>query len=163
MRPEDWTFQCRRIVLAKTAAVVQSALVETWQLTRNASLGVKRMAEFDFKNKKQEAWTDKWKGEFFTQLWELREDLELMRYRLELDIRTLERIRGRSGWLNDQVELGMQEWVELQKMSEYAFQLIERTTNTYVQTVGATNTQFANEQAKNSRKLTGYAISNGNK
>lgn len=90
---------------------------------------------------------------------------------MELDIRTLERIRRRFDYLKnhapvhlqEQMELYMQEWVELQKMNEYAFRLMERTTNTYVQTVSATATKFANEQANNSRKLTGYAISNGSK
>lgn len=164
IRPVDWTFECRRIVLAKTVAVVQSALQETGAFTHRASSGAKKMVQDDFKDENQTAWADKWKKEFFTDLWELREDLELMRHRLELNIRTLKRIQTRRvGFLDDQTELDMQEWAELRAMSEYTFQLMERTTNTYVQTVEAAGAQFANEQAKNSRKLTGYVMQTSKK
>lgn len=164
--PLQWTSQCRRLVLAKTASVVQSALVETWKLTYKASTGVKQMANFDFAELERKAWSDDWKGEFFTQLWELREDLELMRYRLETNQRDLHRIanieRSSKGLTErdelvarKQLDLDMQEWERLGEMNDYAFKLMNRTTETYVQAIGATSAQFANAQAQNSRKLTG--------
>jgi hypothetical protein len=172
--PLQWTSQCRRLVLAKTASVVQLALVETWKLTYKASTGVKQMANFDFAELERKTWSDDWKGEFFTQLWELREDLELMRYRLETNRRDLNRIADieklyedpserthkespgrRMLGAKEQRDLDMQEWVRLGEMNDYAFKLMNRTTETYVQAIGATSAQFANAQAQNSRKLTG--------
>jgi hypothetical protein len=136
----------------------------------------------DFTNLKKEAWNDSnWKGEFFTQLWELREDLELMRYRLELNLSVINRLAhvkekelesriAETGTAHPQSEAvrlqarlrqvgcDVEEWNKLVQMNDYAFKLMTRTSETYVQTVGAANTQFANDQAQNSRKLTGYAL-----
>ncbi|KAF2681940.1 hypothetical protein K458DRAFT_75582 [Lentithecium fluviatile CBS 122367] len=168
--PLHWTIQCRRFVLAKAASVAQSALVETWKLTAKASTGVKRMADFDFSKLERNAWSDQWKGEFFTQLWELREDLELIRYRTELNLKVLRRIsRVERSWQNrsrpneilaakiQQSDWDLEEWEGLLQMIDYAFKLMNRTTETYVQAINATSAQFSNTQAQNSKKLTGFA------
>ena len=208
----DWTVECRRIVLAKSAAAMQSALIETWGLTAKASIGVKRVANFDFKKLSDGAWSDDWKGDFFTELWELKEDLDLMRYRLEMNKRTIERLtriqkprdekpRDEKPWdekppwyeksrnvrlmeeklkdkmleyetlkyemlkyekpdtsLIDALQNDLEEWEGLMQMNDYAFKIMQRTTDTYVNAVSATGARFANFQAQNSRKLTGYVF-----
>lgn len=178
--PCNWAQHCCRIVLAKNASTVQSTFVETWKLVAKASTGVKKLADFDFDKLERKAWSDDWKGEFFTQLWELMEELELMQYRLQMNISVLRRVAdcaaqvtlmgeqdlGRRGKCKEDgpsedmrgtfiMQQDLEEWDKLMGMNSYAIQLMDRTTETYVQAIGATATQFANEQTKNSKKLTG--------
>lgn len=213
--PYAWANYCCNIVLAKNASTVQSSFVETWKLIGKASTGVKKLADFDFDKLERKAWSDEWKGEFFTQLWELREELELTQYKLEMNKQVLSRLNltqdpgtrfgnvtisgsdshvyvgdtytqyyneveaktaegkgkvplmggigslqpsyGAEGFssMTGTIQHGLAEWDRLLKMNGYAIQLMDRTTETYVQAIGATATQFANEQTKNSKKLTG--------
>ncbi|KAL5380068.1 hypothetical protein DPSP01_008104 [Paraphaeosphaeria sporulosa] len=136
-------------VEARNASTVQSLFVETWRLTGVASTGVQKLADFDFSNLEHKAWSDEWKGKLFTQLWELREELEILQYKMQVNRQTLSQL-----YEGDNKLLG---WDKLLRTNNYAIQLMNRTTDTYVQAIGSTAAQFANEQTKNSKKLTGFA------
>ena len=222
-----WAEYCCSIVLARNASTVHSSFLDTWRLVGKASTGVKKLADFDFAKLEREAWSDDWKGQFFTQLWELREELEMMQYRLNMNQQVMTSLmkskvqpaghnfsinteggtnrvrffnsndysggnhliksqggendisihnielnttkiyesggstqehldeRGEIGGDSEYAQHELDEWDKLIKMNAYAIQLMNRTTETYVQAIGATSTQFANEQAKNSKRLTG--------
>lgn len=162
METYKWAEYCCSVVLARNAYSVQSLFSATWDLVVRASTGVKNMADFDFAKLERQAWSDKWKGDFFTQLWELREELESLQYRLNMNHQVLNQLRE-SDFQNliGHIELAnhaqneLEEWSRLINMNAYAIQLMNRTTETYVQAIGATSAQFSNEQAKNSRRLTG--------
>ena len=161
-RPVSATYWCQRLVLARVAAVVNSALVETIALTAKASRGVKNIADFNFENFEQRAWSDQWRGEFFTYLWEIREDLELMGYRLYQNLKVLKRLATSDDYgsvdkkhgkpkelrARQRVEDDLAEWENLQDLEVYMFKIMERTTESYLQTVQATGAQFANIQAR---------------
>jgi hypothetical protein len=82
------------MILARTSVVVNSALTETLALTSRASQHVKDLAEIDFEHFENKAWTDKWRGDFFTYLWELREDLEHMGARMDQNVKVLKRLQS---------------------------------------------------------------------
>lgn len=213
METYKWAEYCCSVVLARNAYSVQSLFSATWDLVVRASTGVKNMADFDFAKLERQAWSDKWKGDFFTQLWELREELESLQYRLNMNYQVLNQLResekkpsmrsfqydihgernrlevrnipttssdnwsfvcygdenvvvvesAKSDFPNltehtesaDHARNELEEWSRLINMNAYAIQLMNRTTETYVQAIGATSAQFSNEQAKNSRRLTG--------
>lgn len=213
METYKWAEYCCSVVLARNAYNVQTLFSATWNLVLRASTGVKNMADFDFAKLERQAWSDEWKGEFFTQLWELREELESLQYRLNMNYQVLSQLWGSEknpsmethhfdvvgarNKLNvrnipttssrswsfrchgeenvvvvesekghfpnptehtesaDHARQELEEWSRLINMNAYAVQLMNRTTETYVQAIGATSAQFANVQAKNSRRLTG--------
>lgn len=147
--PSSATYACRRLVLAKAAATVHSAIDETLDLTRNASSGVQDIADFNFDKFDETSWRDSWRGEFFTDLWELRENLEIMGRTFERNRKVIERIYKLSkGDDSDQQAHDLLEWDTLLEMKDYAFSMMQRTTDSYVQTVQATGAQFANLQAR---------------
>lgn len=206
--PYGWAYRCCSIVLARNASTVQSSYAETWRLTYKASAGVKNLVDFDYDKVENKAWSDDWKGEFFSQLWELREELELMQYKLQrnkqvlsglvasstnvnktknvfintgggniilrdyvdyrseesgnaTDLPTIDKDKGKEQGatadidIESTLERELEEWDRITKLNSYSIQLMDRTTETYVQAIGATQAQFANEQTKNSKKLTG--------
>jgi hypothetical protein len=89
-QPSSLTYRCRRLVLARSAAAINTALQETLKLTGYASIGVNNIAEFNFDNFEQRAWVDEWRGNFFRQLWALREDLEYQGYKLQQNIKIVD-------------------------------------------------------------------------
>ena len=151
---------------------INSLLQETIQLTGKASIGVTKIADFDFDTFEQRAWVDEWRGNFFRQLWVLREDLEFQGYKLQQNLRVVKKIAAinansseakssdaelnspsgqrstKSGLDEEQEEMDLWEWEDLENLRLYAFKIIERTTDSYLQTVQATGAQFANVQAK---------------
>jgi hypothetical protein len=211
-QPSSLTYRCRRLVLARSAAAINTALQETLKLTGYASIGVNNIAEFNFDNFEQRAWVDEWRGNFFRQLWALREDLEYQGYKLQQNIkivdwlartnnqkdseekqlwdphnihaaldkrhdekskrwkRFLQLEQDDDGDLADDADLSQKgdeeferliltrvlqqeqqdlaEWRHLQDLRNYAFAIMTRTTDSYLQTVQATGAQFANLQAK---------------
>lgn len=187
VRPEDkygkasllsLTSRVRRLVLARNVTAINSLLQETIQLTGKASIGVTKIADFNFDTFEQRAWVDEWRGDFFTQLWTLREDLEFQGYKLQQNLEVVRRVVGIllndgeaksppvkdknapfvSGimsemsspreFTNEQEQNDLWEWEELEKLRLYALKIMERTTDSYLQTVQATGAQFANIQAK---------------
>jgi hypothetical protein len=171
--PFHWAHHCCSIVLSRNASTVQSSFFGTWKLVGKASTSVKKLEDFDFDKLERKAWSDDWKGEFFTQLWQLREELELLQYGLQMNLLILSRLVSQDnrnadwngkGKANEGIEdmrsfdfihEELEEWDRLVKINNYAIQFMNRTTETYVQAIGATAIQFANEQTQNSKKLTG--------
>lgn len=147
--PSSSTYRCRRLILAKAAAVANSAMTETLNLTKLASSGVEDIAEFNFDKFDEKFWRDEWRGEFFTDLWELREDLELMGCKFRQNRKVIERIMKLNGieGSNQQAQ-DLEEWDNVMDTKDYAFKIMERTTDSYLQTVQATGAQFANLQAR---------------
>ena len=92
--PISATYQCLRIVLAKAVSAVDSSVGEAVRITRNAAFETMKFREFDFDNFEKEAWAEKWKKDHFTALWSIREDLELMSYRLESNRRIIKKLKG---------------------------------------------------------------------
>ena len=165
-------------------AAIHSLLQDTLQLTGKASIGVAKIAEFNFDDFEKRAWVDEWRGSFFRQLWTLREELEFQGYKLQQNLRVVKKIAGivtvqnRDAVLSprysrhppfldllqsafpdldesDLVQLAKKqdeddqsEWENLEVLRLYAFKIMERTTDSYLQTVQATGAQFANKQSK---------------
>jgi type II secretory pathway component PulJ len=176
--PVSATYYCRRLVLASTASEIYSSLDATYRLTLTASSNAKTLADLDFENFPAEAWSTEFKGPFFTDLGELREDLELVGFRLKqnmITVRILSRLdterrdyryytlkdSGYRGEIDDhlswwdenvtavtvQVDHDLDQWDSLKDMENYTYDLMKRTTDSYVQTVQATSARLANKQA----------------
>ena len=151
-------------------AAINSLLQDTLQLTGKASIGVAKIAEFNFDDFEKRAWVDEWRGSFFRQLWTLREELEFQGYKIQQNLRVVRRIDESIAILSfrdisddsslestqsDLIRLAKEqdqgdqyEWEDLEKLRLYAFKIMERTTDSYLQTVQATGAQFANKQSK---------------
>lgn len=141
--------------MARNVTAINSLLQETIQLTGKASIGVSKIADFNFDTFEQRAWVDEWRGDFFRQLWTLREDLEFQGYKLQQNLGVVRSVVGIMSdksfpWrsTSEQEKRDLWEWEELEKLRLYAFKIMERTTDSYLQTVQATGAQFANMQAK---------------
>ena len=169
--------------MARNAAATHSLLQETIKLTGDASIGVTKIADFNFDTFEQRAWVDEWRGDFFRQLWTLREDLEFQGYKLQQNLKVVKRIatittgKGKPPTVSNvdtkslellpdsqfiepvdprcvklaeekEQEMDLVEWDELEELRLYAFKIMERTTDSYLQTVQATGAQFANIQSK---------------
>ncbi|KAH8754648.1 hypothetical protein F5883DRAFT_573362 [Diaporthe sp. PMI_573] len=161
-QPLDAGYHSRRLVLAKTAIAVDSLVADTFNLTLKASLGLKTIANFNFDKIEEKSWTEQWRGDIFTDLWELGEDLELLGDRMELNTKTITSLLEVSDKSPITLEKTQEwddisEWRDLERRRQYALQTMARTTESYVQSVAATGASFANLQAKTSRKLTGLA------
>ena len=141
--------------MAWNVAAIDSLLQETIRLTGDASIGVTKIADFNFDTFEQRAWVDEWRGDFFRQLWLLREDLEVQGHKLQRNLRVirrttpLRRLTIEAGPPElDQEQADLLEWYDLEDLRLYAFKIMERTTDSYLQTVQATGAQFANLQSK---------------
>ncbi|KAF2736759.1 hypothetical protein EJ04DRAFT_150620 [Polyplosphaeria fusca] len=133
-------------------------MMETLNLTKQAASGVQDISQFNFDKFDDRSWSDEWRGKFFTDLWELREDLELM----GLKFRQNKKVIARVAKLAKNKESGQQsqdllEWENVLDTKDYAFQIMARTTDSYLQTVSATGAQFANLQSRSINRLTGLA------
>lgn len=164
--------------MARNVAAIHSLLQDTLQLTGKASIGVAKIAEFNFDDFEKRAWVDEWRGTFFRQLWTLREELEFQGYKIQQNLRVVKRVAdivniedSRPGLSHQSSDLSFHsepisepmrlykeqeqadkfEWEDLEKLRLYAFKIMERTTDSYLQTVQATGAQFANRQAKRFR------------
>ncbi len=157
-RPYSGVHWIRRLVLARNVAAIESLLQETIGLTGAASIGVAKIADFNFDTFEQRAWVDEWRGDFFRRLWLLREDLEVQGHKLQQNLRVIKRTTrlmdlhtaaetSRQAYAI-QEEADLSEWVDLENLRLYAFKIMERTTDSYLQTVQATGAQFANMQSK---------------
>ena len=175
------THSIRRLVLARNVAAINSLLQDTLQFTGKASIGVAKIADFNADAFEKRAWVGEWRGTFFRQLWTLREEIELQGYKVQQNLRVVKRIadivniegsrsrlshqssdmslnrrsaeRSSDGirLYKEQQEADILEWEELEKRRLYALRIMERTIDTYLQTVQATDAQFAKEQAKRFR------------
>ena len=163
-------------MLARNVAAIHSLLQDTIELTGKASIGVAKIAAFNFDDFEKRAWVDEWRGSFFKQLWTLREELEFQGYKLQQNLRVVKKIagivtmQGRVTVLSprysgdgafqglsqsdlirlaeEQDKYDQSEWESLEELRLYAFKIMERTTDSYLQTVQATGAQFANKQSK---------------
>ncbi|KAF9770843.1 hypothetical protein IL306_011554 [Fusarium sp. DS 682] len=161
--PSSATANCYRLVLAKEAAATLLARSETISLTLAAAEGLKEVSEFNFDKFDERAWRDDWRGEFFTDLWELREDLELLGQELRHNSFIVKRTAQLANPKIDYpVTQDMFEWENLLEEKRYAMELMGRTIDSYVQTVQATGAQFANLQAKRYESIQFITYSNAN-
>jgi hypothetical protein len=157
------TYHVRRAILSRATSLVDNALLDTFNLTSRAVTDAKNIKSFSLEDVELRGWSGEWKGEFFTDMWELREELELMAYQLEKNLRTIRRIHeielklipaGKSSEAkNYEVESSLDdiwEWENLEHIKDYTFKMLERTREAYVDAVQATAAQFANDQAKRS-------------
>ena len=144
------TYIILRLVLARNVAAIHSLLQDTLQLTGKASIGVAKIAKFNFDDFEKRAWVDEWRGTFFRQLWTLREELEFQGYKIQQNLRVVKRIANIA---NEEDQDDEYEWEGLEELRLYAFKIMERTTDSYLQTVQATGAQFANKQAKRFRSI----------
>ena len=175
------THSIRRLVLARNVAAINSLLQDTLQCTGKASIGVATIAEFNLDAFEKRGWVGEWRGTFYRQLWTLREEIELQGYKIQQNLRVVKRIadivniEGSRSKLShqfsdmslnrrsteptsdvirlykEQEEADILEWEELEKRRLYALRIMERTIDSYLQTVQATGAQFANKQAKRFR------------
>jgi hypothetical protein len=146
--PSMATANCFRLVLAKEAAATLAARSETISLTLVAAEGLKDISNFNFDKFDEKAWRDEWRGEFFTDLWELREDLELLGQEIRHNSLIVKRAAQLAQHTIDHLlTQDMLEWENLLEEKRYAMELMGRTIDSYV-TVQATGAQFANLQAK---------------
>ena len=144
------THAVERLVLARNVAAIHSLLQDTLQLTGKASIGVAKIAEFNFDDFEKRAWVDEWRGTFFRRLWTLREELEFQGYKIQQNLRIVKRIaqmasveisraESRYGVIPDLIQLGKEqggddeyEWEGLEQLRLYAFKIMERTTDSYL-------------------------------
>lgn len=161
--PTSATFWCRRLLLARTAASMHKSLLETISLAATSAVGLDEIAQFSYDTFEKSAWTTKWTGEKFTRLWEQRENLELMRFKLDQSTRTIQYLmieadkedfsretsqpKGFRETLEQEQE-DLREWRELERLGQYMFQIITRTTDSYLQTVQTAEAQMSNRQAR---------------
>ncbi|GAP89061.2 putative magnesium and cobalt transport protein [Rosellinia necatrix] len=161
--PLQATYYARRVILARISAFVMVALQDVILLTSRAATGVKSIRDFSLEEIGINGWAGKWKGEFFTDLWELREELEEMGYKLERNLRTVKRISKIESSVRGEDDSSRQnacdlaEWLNLEATEKYMFKILERTSKAYVDAVQATSAQVANDQALSARRLTGFA------
>lgn len=81
-------------MLARNVAAIHSLLQDTLELTGKASIGVSKIAAFNFDDFEKRAWVDEWRGSFFRQLWTLRGELEFQGYKLQQNLRVVKKIAG---------------------------------------------------------------------
>ncbi|OTB00349.1 hypothetical protein M426DRAFT_238257 [Hypoxylon sp. CI-4A] len=158
------TYYARRAVLARTARLVDDTLTETIALASRVASDAQSIRHFSLEAIDMNSWSGKWKGEFFTDMWQLREDLQRMQYRFDQNLKVIERIELLEHKREDKKENDvpnnahdMWEWENLQEMQKYAFEILDGTTKTYIEAIQATSAQFSNDQAASARRITGFA------
>lgn len=145
--PVSATHRCQRLVLARNVVITQQVASETAALTVESALGVQKLADIDFNNFEQKAWTVDWKRSIFTRLWMHRQNVEHSLFALQRNIKTIRRL-AKSQDNNVDDDDYLQEWGDLEALLEYTVRGVKRTTGSYLQTVAASDAQFANIQAR---------------
>jgi hypothetical protein len=149
-----------------SANTFQAAFSAAYNIALASTAGIqvtKEMSSLDFANLERRAWRSEWGGRRFTKLWEQRENLELLRYRLRQNIQTIESLTLKDQDLKDlkedfrsymghpiapvlqrkiladyqQQQNDLREWKNLDKTADYINELVVRTTESYLQTVAA--------------------------
>lgn len=175
--PSSAAYGSRRLILARTANTFQAAFSAVYDLALASTAGIKvseEMSSLDFANLEKRAWRSEWEGRRFTQLWEQRENLELLRYRLRQNIQAIEKLTPDANYLKmvreslqsqinykkpslwvqrhilafyKQQQNDLLEWQSLDKTADYINEVVVRTTESYLQTVAARESQASNFQA----------------
>lgn len=163
----------RRIILAKMTLIVDTYLREAYSLTAKAMQNISKIADFDPQRLGEKPWQDEWRSEFFSRLWELRGNIELLGFDMENMIRLFTDLADNDSWpqmknldtyvgresqwdkdkrghikIRDQDVEDLKEWERLEATRKYAAGFIERTTNSYLQAATAEGAKFANIQAR---------------
>lgn len=155
--PISATWRCQRLILARASTRLQVAFSDAISRSVASSAGVEEMSSFNYDTFDKAAWNSTWEGKQFTRLWEQRENLELLRYKLRQNIQTIRRVAPKvipSGprtyaiAIAEQQENDLVEWTDLEAMAEYINQVIVRTTDSYLQTVAAREATVSNFQAR---------------
>ncbi|KAK4452214.1 hypothetical protein QBC34DRAFT_436010 [Podospora aff. communis PSN243] len=83
---------CCRVIMAKTSVEMQKMFGDAYRLKLASALelDLRDIAAFNFKDFDRRAWNLEWEGRRFTRLWKKREELELMRFKLKLNIGTVQ-------------------------------------------------------------------------
>lgn len=160
--PLEATYTVCRVILARTADVVDQTMMDVNKLTADAAAGVRDIRNFSVEDIDISGWSGKWKGQFFTDLWEMRVYLELLKFNMDKNLNIVKRIEEIREDTQSSENLrkyarDLWEWEDLQMKLEYAFKMLERTSSSYVDAVQATAAQFANDQATSARRITGFA------
>jgi hypothetical protein len=95
--PWSITYGFRRLILAYATATLQRAFSRAINVQTVSTVGMdleitEEISTFDFKEFERRAWNAEWEGRKFTKLWEQRENLELLRYKLRQNIQTIKRL-----------------------------------------------------------------------
>jgi hypothetical protein len=151
------TYHCRRLVLQRAVDAMLELLRKTYRLTIESSTG-KEIGKFSMGSYDNGAWVSDWRGPKFTKIWELEEDIEVVRLRLGRTIKLLQRIhQSRKAILVEkeknelflaQEERDLSEWNYLETQGKYMSQMIQRSRDSYLQTVSAADALTANSQAR---------------
>lgn len=164
----------RRIVLAKTALIIDAYLRDADILTVKAMQNISKIADFDPQRLGEKPWQDEWRSEFFNRLWELRGNIDLLGFHMENMIRLSSDLAENDSWpemrnldtkvgresqwdkdkssghikIRDQDVEDLKEWERLEATRKYTAEFIERTTNSYLQAATAEGAKFSNIQAR---------------
>ncbi|SPO04771.1 uncharacterized protein DNG_07456 [Cephalotrichum gorgonifer] len=136
------------------AALVDDALVDTHNLTSEAATDLGRIRDFSIDDIDLGGWSGEWKGTFFADMWELREDLEQTGFKLDRNLAIIKRVSELESWHDEGYDAGrttcdMWEWEDLRVSRNFAIQMLDRTRGSYVEAVQAT--------AAHARRITGFA------
>jgi hypothetical protein len=153
--PVGATTFARRLLLARTSLAVGEMTRATVELTAAATQGLKDLTKFDIEKLDHHMWVGEWTPKFFAELWILREELGLLGDVMNRNIGLLQRLNRRlnvkkdskTAWEREQVEIDLDEWQELEASRTYAYELMGRTKDAYLETIATNGAQFANAQA----------------
>lgn len=169
------TRAARRLLLTQTSAEMRRLFTETVELEVMSALNLDLggMEDFNYNEFDARAWNLLWEGRQFSRLWKFREGLELLRCRFQLNKRTVEDVAGLSRPDGDDYNLhdngsekqtevemkkkaalafrqdqnDLREWREMAQTFDMLQGMIQRTTDSYLQTVSAAEAYSSNAQA----------------
>ena len=84
---------------------MDKSLAHTFAITSDAAANAKNIRDFNIDDIELDGWSGQWKGRFFTDMWELREELDYIGYRLDHNHATVRRIAEKNVNPNDQDDL----------------------------------------------------------
>lgn len=151
----------RRLIMAKMSLLVDFFMRRSLVLTYLATQNITSITQFDFNKLSTNPWQDEWRSEFFSNLWELREDIEVLGSNMNKTMRlvrilaelssqeppTSRSLSGKKARERDQDFADLDQWQELEATRRYAAEVLQRTTDSYVQAAAAEGAKFANIQA----------------
>ena len=144
---------CRRLVLGRAVAIINQMTSETLTIQYTSAAGIQDLAEFNFDTFVRDAWTTDWNKSIFTRLWVHLENIQRARFALQQNIRLIRRLVPRDyDTIREKVPYeeynDLAEWEDLEARLESLAEAMKRSRSNYLQTVQASEAQFANLQAR---------------
>jgi len=160
--PLGATQLCRRLVLGRAMAIINQMTSETLTIQYTSAAGIQDLAEFNFDTFERDAWTTDWNKSIFTRLWAHLENVQRARFALQQNIRLIRRLIPRDhDTIGKEVPYeeynDLAEWEDLEARLESLAEAMKRSRSNYLQTVQASEAQFANLQARSVGNLTKLA------